>query len=105
MRFDYFSFVVFVLSFFFLLLYDPKTSHNTYHFMLVSIFSISKQLSFVNVGCVGDILWLVSHFVCILFNETENTAMICFMDSYIISSPNEVVPNVTGSELVGGLRS
>ncbi|KAK4372693.1 hypothetical protein RND71_008077 [Anisodus tanguticus] len=28
--------------------------------------------------------------------------MICFMDSYIISSPNEVVPNVTGSELVGG---
>lgn len=56
----------------------------------------------MNVGCVGDILWLVSHFVCILFNETENTAMICFMDSYIISSPNEVVPNVTGSELVGG---
>lgn len=58
----------------------------------------------MNVGCVGDILWLVSYFVCILFNEIENIVMICFMDSYIIFSLNEVVFNVIGSELVGGFE-
>lgn len=58
-----------------------------------------NQLAFVDVGCLWDFPWLLGYFVCIIFNDTEGTALF-FMGGDIYSS-SEVMPTGFGSELEG----
>lgn len=52
----------------------------------------------MDVGCLGDLPWIVGYILSIVFIETEATAMM-FMGSEISSSSIEVMPNGIGSEL------